>query len=254
MIKSGISCIVFSLAVFLIGCVGTYDVSFDRGPLQIGCRQTFEKMTSEINSPSKEENEMKRETNFRFGFPWWVNVDKKAKKEDNTVNGMILSPLLDLDYGTLNGIAVSSIFVNDRIHGLVIAPLVTMNREMDGFSIACLNWSSDRAGVQAGLINFIGFMGTTGKSCAQLGVINEGGGAFQIGLANNGIVDHELQLGVINTVMQEKFTRSLDNNSFALQIGLINSAPGGVQIGLLNGNDSGLLWKWSPLVNFSSQK
>lgn len=258
MIKSGIGSIVFALAVFLTGCIGDYDVSFDRGPLQIGCRQTFEKSLSEIDSPSKED-EMKRETNFRFGFPWWVNVDKKAEKKDTTVNGMILSPLLDVDSGTLNGVAVSPIFAyGGTIHGLVIAPVGTMNREIDGVSISCLNWSSDEAWVQAGLMNLTGFLGPAGKSYAQIGVINEGGGAFQMGLLNsNLLVNHERQFAVqfsaINTVTPDKFTGSLDN-FFGWQTGLINFAPGGVQIGLLNRNDKGWLWKWSPLINFSSEK
>lgn len=259
MIKSGIGSIVFTLAVFLSGCIGDYDVSFDRGPLQIGCRQAFEKMTSEIDSPSKEEDEIKRETNFRFGFPWWMNVEQKAKQKDTTVNGMILSPLLDVDSGTLNGVAVSPIFAyGGTIHGLVIAPVGTMNREIDGVSISCLNWSLDEAWVQAGLMNLTGFLGPAGKSYAQIGVINEGGGAFQMGLLNsNLLVSHERQFGVqfsaINTVTADKFTGPLDD-FFGWQTGLINFAPGGVQIGLLNRNDKGWLWKWSPLINFSSQK
>lgn len=235
----------FILSLLLLGCQSNYDGSIDKGPVQIGARYII---THNIDKSNTKESETpsERVSNFRLGLPWWLD-DTKGKTK---INGLIISTLLDWDAGTLNGVAISPICAKDKVNGLVIAPLFTMNREMNGISLSCWNWSVNKAIMQVGLINFCEFLNAPGEVQAQIGILNEAGRAsFQCGVVNNGWISPWLQLGLFNTVMKpDKFNDDGDKRS-AVQIGLYNYAQEGFQLGFINRNENGLL-KWSFLLNF----
>ncbi len=235
----------------LSGCAGDYTCAIDYGPTQVGCRYTVILPDEGVVCQTKEENMGERKANFRFGFPWWMHTCNKEKETGATINGIILAPLLNVDNGTLNGAAVSCIFVQDKINGLLIAPLFSMNEEMNGISLSCCNWSTSKAAFQVGVINFCGFLWAGGEVDAQIGILNEARlAAFQAGLVNNNEVCPRLQLGLLNTVSKPRKFIPEETKWFSVQIGLYNYAPKGFQIGLLNRNENGWLCKYCPFINF----
>jgi len=205
-------------------------------------------------SPESKTNQVKRTAIFRFGFPWWFNLDSDEKNTPITVNGMILTPLIDITPGTLNGVAVSGFLMHETVNGVVISPLFSITKETNGLALSCCNWSSDKAIVQVGLINLCEFMWASGKVIWQTGVVNEAGSSrFQLGLFNNSWVDAWLQLGLVNTVIgPDKYSDPNWGKRPSEQIGLYNDIRNGIQLGLSNRNENGWLWKYSPLINFST--
>lgn len=247
----GIILIGLVLSVAFCGCAGDYTYAIDCGSAQVGCRYTVILPEEGVICRTQEENQGERKANFRFGFPWWVHTCNKEKEAGTTINGIILSPLLNIDCGTLNGAALSCIFAQDKINGLLIAPLFSMTEEMNGISLSCWNWSSDKAGFQVGLINFCAFLWAPGDVDLQIGILNEAGRAsFQTGLLNNSWVSPRIQFGLVNTVEKPNKFVPEGGKWPSAQIGLYNDSPGGFQIGLLNRNERSRLWKWCPLINF----
>jgi hypothetical protein len=253
--------ILFSIFILLCPhlaeCAKNNQWFIDEGPVQIGCRFTVAiPHEADEASPRLQGNQVERMANLRFGFPWWLNHDSNDKNTQTTINGMIVSPLIDVAPGTLNGVAVSCIFVHDKVNGVVIAPLFNITKETNGLALSCWNWSSDKAVIQAGLINFCEFLTAPGEVDWQIGILNEAGlPLFQFGLINNSWVEAWLQLGLTNTVIKpDKFALHGEGKWPSVQIGLYNDARKGIQIGLLNRNESGWLWKYSPLINFSENE
>jgi len=240
------------LCLLLAGCAENDGWFIDEGPVQIGCRATTHQ--TDKASPELPAARIEREANLRLGFPWWIHdTDKNTQI---TVNGLILSPLLDVAPETLNGVALSGIFVHDTVNGVVISPLFNITRQTNGLTLSCWNWSSNQATVQAGLINFCEFMRAPGDVIWQTGVVNDAGSSrVQLGVFNNSWIEAWLQLGLVNTTSgpDKHFDPDKGGQSF-VQIGLYNDVRKGMQLGLLNRNKNGWLWQYFPLINFSKDE
>ena len=193
-------------AGFCTGC-RNYDFACDAGPVQLGC------VFQDRFSPPEE-----RHVFLRFGFPWWIRT-AGPEEASTTVNGLILSPFLDIDSGQVNGIACSCVLLfGGEIRGLVLAPFGTLHHSSEGVSISILNWAVRHAWCQIGGMNLCLMPWENGHAGVQLGVLNWAGHAF-------------FQCGLVNAVMEP-------------------DAPS-VQLGLLNRMENALLFEWFPVMNVS---
>ena len=209
--------LISAAAAFISGCSTDYDWSTDH--VQIGCRyREYDGSAPEVSC-------------FRFGFPWWFD-----QNEHNILYGIDLSPFI-VDKGKLDGLGISLMSLrNNTVNGVIVAPLLSWQRETNGASFSLINFSMDYSpGLQVGLANFnIAFFALRGGTWVQLALLNVADEA-------------EVQLGVINGC------DSLKNHSECmLQIGLVNSSQNGIlQLGLLNQNRRSCFCTWFPLFNFS---
>ena len=232
--------LISAAAAFITGCSTDYDWSTDH--VQIGCRyRTYESSAREVSF-------------FRFGFPWWYD-----RNGHNILYGIDLCPFficegnldgLGMDVGKLDGLGISLMSLrNNTVNGVIVAPLLSVQEKTNGASFSLINFSRDYSpGLQVGLVNCnsVLFSPRSG-TWVQLALLNVADDAAVQLAVLNAATEAEVQLGVFNGC------DSLKNDSECmLQIGLVNSSQNGIlQLGLLNQNRRSCFCTWFPLFNFS---
>ncbi len=114
-------------------------------------------------------------------------------QNDFNVNGISISPAGLLHHGTVNGVALTSLFsFIDQVNGLQLSPLFNTSYRNNGLVISIDNSTVELNGVQIGLFN----RAETVKG-VQIGIINRAVfiNGLQVGLWN---VNYKRKLPIVN--------------------------------------------------------